>query len=1559
MSEGSQAESIARRREALSREARAELAARLRGARQLQADPVVPRRGGEDGEDAPLSLTQEQFWLRQYLFPEDASANVFMALRLRGHLDVAALRRACEELLRRHDVLRSSFVEVDGELLQRVSRSAPPRVPYADLTALDEAERDRELERIASEEAGRAFDLGTGLPFRASLIRMGDDHHVLLITVHHIATDAWSNTVLLEELAAIYAATRDGSRAYPPPPRLQFADYASWQRRRLGSADRAGLPDHQAGLPDHQAGLPDHQAGLPDHQAGLPDLPNHQAGLPDHRDPVLAEASPALELPADGPRSPGVAGQSGRLITTISPEVTREFTHFCGSIRVPLFAGLMAALQVLLHRYTGASGFLVGVPFGGRTRPELARVVGPLFTTVPIRADLSGAPSFRDLATRVRAAAADAFAHADRPADRPAGGAPSGRGAKRAPYDVLFALQDAPPPRVEVDGLTVEPIELGPGTAQCPLTLSITPDAGGLRVTTDYDRAVFERETAEQLARHYGRLLETLAGEPDVPVGRVPMLTSVERNTVLVEWNRTAAPVAPPSVVHEAFIRQARRTADAPALRCGTERLSYGRLERRARDQAERLVALGVGRGDVVGVCVERSAELVVALLAVLMAGAAYLPLDPSYPAERNRRALAGAGARFLIAGRDPRSRVDAAGVRVLDVRTYERTAGTTGRGLPVVSGDDIAYVMYTSGSTGTPKGVMVAHDGVCNNLEWRRRVTGVGPGDRLLHTVSFSFDPSVWQLFGPLTTGAEVVLATQEEAADPERVGSLIRDHRVTIADFVPSTLARTLDTAAPGDLASLTHVFCGGERLPRDLAVRFHERLRARLFNQYGPTEATIDTTSHPVTPAEPRHETSIGRPIANKQVYVLDGDLEPVPVRVPGELWIGGAGLAYGYVGSPAATADRFRPDPYGPPGARIYRSGDLVRHRHDGTLEFLGRLDEQVKLNGVRIEPAEVEDALREHPAVADAVVVLREVRGRPALVGYVVSRDAGAFDVASLRGHLVERVPPAFVPAHLVRVAEIPRGVTGKVAAGRLPDPPPPPAGPRSGQVFSPGSTEELLAGLWAEALGEEAVVTGSDFFQLGGDSLLAVRLVAAVRGRFGVELALHEFFEAPTFGELAGLVRARSTDRSTGRSAGERWQAFPLRRRDTDRVPLSHAQERIHRLAEAGAGPEELHVPLVARIRGDLDLDVLRRALNTVVARHEALRVSVVPSSVPGRPPEQIVRKPYEIGIERGAAAVPSPESGELLAAEVTRLGPDEHELSLTLHRVATDGASAQILAHELAVSYAALRAGRTPELPELSLQHPDYAAWERSWLTEDVVAEAVQDWLRTMPEASWPVRPLSYGPRRLRRTLTLDAEETRALAALAREQRCGLRTVLLTAWAVACSRCLGGDPVVCVPVSGRDHPAFQQVIGRFVNLAVLRVPMDDTDDLPGRIQRVQAVAVDAYRRQRSLPFAALERAGEREGTGRAPAFPMMFDLADRPAELPRIGGLDITLQPPDEHWTDFSLALQAHHQTDTLELTMLHDPEVHGAEPMAGLFDAFRAALDHAIARHRREGGR
>ncbi|MFE3459297.1 amino acid adenylation domain-containing protein [Nocardiopsis aegyptia] len=1524
---------LAERRAALPPAAREALARRLRGASAATGTAPAPAASGDTAApgEAPLSFTQEGFWLRQRRYPQDAAGNVFAAVRLRGPLDTPALRRACDALVARHDVLRSRFTEVDGEPRQIVVPGLRLPLREADLqpgsAPPDGAERDtpgadRRLERLAAREAARPFDLETAPPVRALLARLGTDHHVLMLTLHHVATDARSNTVLLEELAALYAAQVEGAAVPTLPPAPQIADVARDQRARRRGAAFAGYWRQ------------------------------------------VLDGAPPLDLPLDRPRVPGAPRVPGRVTATVPAEDVDAMRDLCRQDRVPLFAGLTAVLQTLLHRYSGSTDHLIGVPFNGRDRPDLLRVVGPLFTAVPLRADLSGRPTFRELASRVRGSAATAFDHAQVPAER--------FGA--AAYDVLFALQDAPAAgTAEVAGVAIEPLELGPGTAQCTLTLSAVPVGRALHVTADHDSRVLDRVTAAQMLRHFVALVRTLARFPDEPVDTVDLLTGTDRAALLRDWNSTAAPAVLPRVVHEAFAHRARLAPDAPAVRCGDEHLTYGQLHLAALGCARALGKAGVGRGDIVGVSVERTPALAVALLGVLMAGAAYLPLDPSYPDERRRHALTDAGARHLLHGHDPRSRPAAPGVRVLGPADWAVPPDTGQEPPPARVGPaDVAYAMYTSGSTGTPKGVLVAHEGVANDLDWRRAVTGIGPGDRLLHTVSCSFDPSVWQLFGPLATGAEVVLATEEELGDPERVAALIRDHRVTIADFVPSTLARVLDAAGPGDLDSLTHAFCGGERLPRDLAERFHQRTGAALRNQYGPTEATIDTTSHPVRPGAARREVPIGRLIGNKRGYVLDAQLRPVPARVPGELWIGGTGLAYGYVGSPAQTADRFRPDPYGPPGARMYRSGDLVRHRHDGDLEFVGRIDQQVKLNGVRIEPAEVEAALRAHPDVTDAAVVPRRVQGRTALVAYAVTAAGAAFDRSVLRAHLLRRLPPAYMPAHLEPVPDIPREVTGKLAVGRLPEPG---RSARTGPEWraGAGSVEEEVARIWLRVLGREPAAPDEDFFECGGDSVLATRLVASVRERFGTELNLHDFFVDPTLAGLAALLPEQGAPREPSTESPTQASGPVLVRTGADRAPLSHAQERVLGRAEAGAGPDELEVASSVRLTGPIDADALARAVSAVVARHEALRVAVTATDRSGGRPTQTVRPPFEVPLARtdlsgrdGAAlsaaldrldreSALDLDAGVLIAPTLLRTAPDEHVLHLKLHRIAVDGRSADIVAHDLAHAYRIQTGGQEAGPPAPRIGHPDYALWERARLTSGDVADAVRAWQETASDLDALTRaPAAGSGARSELRWSLGGPRTRALDAAAAALRCTRRTLLLSVWSAACEHRFGRPVPICVPVAGRDHPWTHDVVGRFVDLAPVWTAPLRREPLGERVRRTHAAAVQAYGRRNTLPFGALERSLQEAAGHGGPVFPVFFDLADPVGALPTIPGVAVTARPAREPRSDFGLALLAEPGADGLDVAVLHDPAAHPGPAADALFGDVRARLT-ALADHYR----
>ncbi|OLR91900.1 hybrid non-ribosomal peptide synthetase/type I polyketide synthase [Actinokineospora bangkokensis] len=1412
----------------------AELAAALDSAEQAdpadadpaQAGPILPV--PHDG--APLSPTQERFWLRQRATPGDTAGTVATAVRLVGDLDTGALDRACAALAARHAVLRARFADTaDGPRQVLLPGRGLPlrRTRCADLA---------ELAEVAAAESARPFDLTAEAPARAVLVELADGTHALLLTLHHIATDATSNAVLLTQLADGYAAEVRGEPA-DTTAGTQYADYAAWLRARP-EAERTAAAEHWR--------------------------------------TALAGLGGGVELPTDRPA--GRAISSARLHRTITGlSAVDGFRERTGA---PAFATLLAAFQVLLSRHGAGERFVVGTPTTGRERPELAEVVGPLFTTVPLVADLAGAPTFTELVDRARSTAATAFRNATVPAEP----------FLASGYDVLFAVQDAPAPRVTLPRLQVEPLELGEGTAQCALTVSAVRDGDALRLLVDYDAARFDRETVDALLDRYARLLTTLPASPDTPVTGAPLLSVPEQRAALDLLTDHADLPWTDATVHGLVAAQARRAPDAPALVCGPTALTYGQLWDVVTTRAAELTARGVGRGDVVAVCHPRSAELVVDLLAVLAAGAAFLPLDPAHPVERRRRMLDDSRAAALLGG--------------TDLGPHRGTPGGAGGH---AGPDDLAYLMYTSGSTGEPKGVAVPHAGVCADLAWRRALTGLGPGDRLLHTVSFAFDPAVWQLFGPLVTGAAVVVAEPDEAADPAAVLALLAGQAITVADFVPVQLGRVLD-AETGQLAGLRHVFCGGEKLATDLVERFHARTTAELHNQYGPTEATIDTTSYRLRRGHPEHEVPIGRPVAGKKVLVLDQAGALVPPGVVGELWIGGTGLAHGYAGRAGQTAARFRPDPFGAPGARVYRSGDLARYRRDGVLEFAGRVDSQVKVNGVRVEPAEVERALRTHPDVAEAAVVARPVGGRTALVGYVTPRagTAAGLDTAAVRRAAAAALPTAFVPAHVLALDALPLGHTGKLDAKALPEP----TEQGTGRPPAPG-TETALADLWAAALGRDAVPADADFFRLGGDSLVAVRLVRTIRARFGVDLALADFFAAPTVADLAAAVTAAAP--ASGPA---------LLRRGSADAPLSWSQRPVAAAVAAGATGIDVELTVSARVSGPVDPDALAEALTAVVARHEALRVAVDGDRQHPVPAYPVL----------GRTGPLDPAAGRMLAAELHPTD-DGHRIALRAHRLAVDGLSAGILAADLAALYRARLAGDPDPLPPLELHHPDYATWERARITDADAADAARQWVEEFGAhpTTRSTGPLSAA------THLLDARATARFAEVAREHGVSARTLLLAVLTDAVAATTGPLPVA-VPVGAAARAGLDGVVGRFVDLAVLR-PLPATAPFAAHVAAVADEGRAALRRRTRLPYTAL--------AALAPA-PLMADLADPAPPL----GPGLTAEPPAQRWTDFGLALHAHHIDDRLELVMPYPQDSTGAPALAAALFARLAELTGQVRR-------
>ncbi|WNG47514.1 amino acid adenylation domain-containing protein [Archangium minus] len=1026
----------------------------------------------------PLSFSQQRLWFLDQWQPQGSFYNIPAALRLEGPLDISALQRSFNELLRRHESFRTTFQ--DGPLgpVQHIHPELTYPLTLVELQALSESEREQEALRLANEEARRPFDLASGPLLRTTLLRLDTELHVLVVVMHHIISDGGSSEVLLRELAALYDAFLRGQPSPLPPLPVQYADYAVWQRSWLqGEALEAQLAWWRQQL----------------------------------------EGAPhALELPTDRPR-PALQTFHGALLTRVLPRSLSESLRvFHRREGVTPFVTLLAATQALLHRYSGQDDFTVGSPVSGRTHAEMEGLIGFFVNTLVLRARFGPHTTFRELLAQARESTLGALAHQDVPFEKLVEVLQPQRDLSRSPlFQVMVAYQQELHIERALPGLALHQLPLDGQGAKFDLTLSLTDTDEGLRASFEYNTDLYDEATVARMAGHLTLLLESAIAHPDQPVASLTLLTEEERRKVLVEWNDSRVDFPRDVLAHQLFEAQVARTPEAPAVSTGDSTLSYRELDARANQLAWHLRSLGVGPETRVGLCVERSHDLVIGMLAVLKAGGAWVPLDPSYPSERLSFMLADSDISVLLTQETPRSALPSTSARVVCLDTdWPQVATQSTEPLPPLGvPDNLAYVIYTSGSTGRPKGTLLTHRGLCNTALAAVREHGFGPDTRVLQFASLGFDASVCEVFASLLAGSCLHLAPRDSLLPGPPLHSLLRSRSISAVTLTPSVLSQ-LDTEG---LEGLLTVISAGEACPPDVASRWSSG--RRFLNAYGPTEVTVCASIESrLDPLQP----TIGRPFPNALLYVLDSRLQPLPIGLPGELFVGGPGVARGYLGRPDLTAERFVPNPFSQePGARLYRTGDLVRWLPSGSLEFLGRIDEQVKLRGFRIEPSEVSSVLREHPSVLDAFTLLREDSpGLQRLVSYVVSRE-GEPDTGALRDFLRERLPEHMVPAAFVPLAALPLSAHGKVDRRALPAPDEAHVG--SGQPYMEphGELERTLATIWCEVLGLRRVGRNERFFDVGGNSMSIIRVQTRVQAELSLRVSLPELFQYPTIAKLA------------------------------------------------------------------------------------------------------------------------------------------------------------------------------------------------------------------------------------------------------------------------------------------------------------------------------------------------------------------------------------------------------------------------------------------------------
>ncbi|HEU4558917.1 MAG TPA: amino acid adenylation domain-containing protein, partial [Longimicrobium sp.] len=1028
----------------------AELAARVDALRQGGSHVLPPVVPVDRDRPLPLSFAQERLWFLDRLEGGSAAYNLPAALRLGGELDVDALERTLAEIVRRHETLRTVFREVEGGAVQVIAPFASFDLPVEDLSGIPEAAREAEVRRRTAENAARPFDLAQGPLFRATLLRVMAEEHVLLLCIHHIVSDGWSTGVLHRELGALYAAFAGGEPDPLPQLPVQYADYAVWQREQL-----------QGEVLDRQIGYWKEQ---------------------------LAGAPALLELPTDRPRPPVQSHHGAREPFDLSRSLLDRLQALGRSEGATLFMVMLGAFQLLLSKYSGSEDVVVGSPIAGRTRREVEELIGFFVNTLVLRTDLSGDPSFREVLRRVREVTLGAYEHQEVPFERLVSELQPERSLSHSPlFQVMFTLQNVDRSGSGLAGLRMEGVGAEVETTKVDLALTAVPHEDGVGGALEYSTALFDRSTARRMLEHLERILEQVAANADVRLSQLELLGEAERALVLEEWNQTEAGYPAERCIHELFEEQVERTPGAIALVFEDQTLSYAELNARANRLAHHLRALGVEPEARVGICVERSPEMVVGVLGVLKAGGAYVPLDPGYPAERLAYTLADSAPAAVLVQTHLRDRVESAGVPVLELDAaapswVDRPATNSERG--GLTAEHLAYVIYTSGSTGRPKGVRVSHGSLAATLALAGDAFGFGARDRVPSLASFAFDIWLFETLLPLLGGGTVRLVPRDRVPDVPR---LVEDlARCTTLHAVPALMRRIVEEirATPeGVLGTLRHAFVGGDAVAPDLLEEMRIAFpAAEIHVLYGPTEATIICASHRLG-SEPATRQMVGRPLGNATLYVVEPGGKVAPVGVPGELCLGGVSVARDYLGRPGLTAERFVPHPFSAePGARLYRTGDRVRWLADGSLEFLGRTDFQVKVRGFRIEPGEIEARLLDHAGVREAVVLVREdTPGEKRLVAYVAGDETAAAEV--LRAHLLERLPEYMVPAAYVRLETLPLTPNGKVDRKALPAP--------EGAAFSTreyeapsGNTEEAVAAIWADLLGVERVGRHDDFFQL-------------------------------------------------------------------------------------------------------------------------------------------------------------------------------------------------------------------------------------------------------------------------------------------------------------------------------------------------------------------------------------------------------------------------------------------------------------------------------------------
>jgi len=1437
--------------------------------------PISPR---TDGSPAPLSFSQERLWFLEQLEPGNAAYNICRASCLSGSLNVAALEASLSEIVRRHETLRSQINMVAGRPVQVALPASKIALPVIDLRSLTGTDRDEEVRRRSKAEAVRPFDFSVGLFLRAVLFRTGDDQHILVLTTHHIVSDAWSMGILTRELWAWYEAFAIARRSPFTDLSIQYRDYAIWQREWL-----------QGDVLESQFSYWKRQ---------LNDLT-------------------ILNLPTDRTRPARQSFRGAMLPMILSESLTAAINDLSHRQGVTPFMTLLAAFQVLLYRYSGQDDVVVGSPVANRSRSELEPLIGFFVNTLVLRTDLSGNPTFKELLSRVRDVCLGAYSNQDLPFEKLVQELQPDRDQSRNPlFQIMFVLQNATRPLSDFAGIHTEPIEIDTGRSQCDLSLFLRERDGRLMGYFEFNTDLFDRSTIERMVGHFRTLLQGILAHTDQCISQTPMLTDAERHQLLFEWNNTDADFPKDKCLHELFEEQVEKTPDAIAVTFEGRRLTYRELNARANQLARRLQELGVGPDKLVGIGVERSLEMIVGVLGILKAGGAYVPLDPVYPRERLAFILEDAQVevllmqerlaedrRWRIEDRNPRSSIPSASLRTgLDPRLkvvcvdrdWQEIARESDQNLSSgATAENLAYVIYTSGSTGQPKGVAMEHRALVNLVLWQSQALPFPAGIRVAQFAPLSFDVSFQEIFSTLCNGGTLILISDSSRRDPHAVFRFLNTEGIERLFLPPVMFQMLAGTASnqPYRTPNLKSIVTAGEQL-RVTAQAAHwlESLEpCTVHNQYGPTETHVVTSF--VLGGSPSDWPSlppVGRPISNVKVFILDRSLRPVPIGVAGELYIGGASLARGYFNDARLTAERFFNHELGDGGAtRLYKTGDQVRYRSDGSIEFVGRMDEQVKLRGYRVELGEIETILCQHPTIQDAAVMARgESIEDQQLTAYVVQKEGIALDRKALRRFLERKLPGYMVPSIWVRLESLPLSPSGKVDRRRLSAPDH--LHSNSSRPFHEAMTEieQLIAQAWGEVLSLENVLAHDDFFELGGHSLIAIQIMNRLRETFAAEIPLSTLFEAPTVASLA----VRIEDLIKGGSEPH-LPSLICAPRDAP-LPVSWNQEQLWRIDQLFPRSGFFNMSYVYQLSGALNIEALEKSLSEIFRRHEALRtifaeghgapMQIVNSLPEFRLPIVDLRTLPAGDMEHRAAELTLEEktqsfdlsSGPLFVTKLVRLTEEHSLLLVTLHHMIADHWSMQLFCHELKLFYEAFTQGQSCSLGPLPMQFADFAYLERESLKTDFFQRQLAYWKNKLAEPLPMIEFNAEGKRRKRRSfrasrqpLELSEALFQGIKTLARKEQCTPFMVIVAAVNMAIYLYTGQPDIrIGTLAANRRRWESENTFGHFINTIIIRALLSPSMTCRQYLAEVKSVTLEAYVNQ-ELPFEHLARvlAAERQ----------------------------------------------------------------------------------------------